>query len=154
VLLGIDTSGSVSEEEYKEFMREVMGIIKQEDGVSVRKILFDAAIQDEEIVTTDTNTPDRSWYRYGYVGTSFEPFLKYALGKDTSDDWEPEARRENTPLTSPDLVLLFTDGYAPVGPSPNGPIPKYAPACPLIWVLTPDGQENPLMQSRVIRIKR
>jgi predicted metal-dependent peptidase len=154
ILLGIDTSGSVSDDEYKEFMAEVLGILKQEDGVSVRKILFDAAIQHEEIVTSEGVLPDRYTYRYGYGGTSFEPFLKYSLGKDTAEDWTQEAKKANVPFVMPDLVLLFTDGYAPIGPSPNGPIPQYSPACPLIWVLTPTGKEDPLMESRVIRIKR
>lgn len=155
ILLGIDTSGSVSDTEFREFMGELIGILEQEDGVSVRKILFDAGIQDEQDLTSENAMELRErTYRIGYGGTSFEPFLKYANNQDTQEDWEKNKSKTLSPFGPPDLVLLFTDGYAPVGPSPRGPIPQYNPGCPLIWVLTPSGKEDPLMQPRVVHITR
>lgn len=148
----VDTSGSVSDHEFTEFLSEIKGLVKAEEGISARLIMFDAAIQHEEIIDGENTTEfNRYMYRYGYGGTSFVPPLKYACGCDEPDDWDRQATRVTQRMSNPDLVLLFTDGYAPIA-SPHGPVPQYLPSCPLMWVLTPSGQEDPLMQPRVLRI--
>ena len=155
IVIAVDTSGSVSDDEFIEFMSEIKGLVKSEEGVTARLLMFDSAIQNERMVDADEVT-DRYYAstRYGYGGTSFTPPLRYVCGKATDEDWEPSAERVNSFQSGPpDLVLMFTDGCAPVE-SPEGPIPEYIPPCPLIWVLTPSGQEHPLMQPRVLKIDR
>lgn len=154
ILVGADTSGSVSDEEFKEFLHEILAITDVESGINARLIMFDAAMQKEEVLTEEVINCARTtgYGRAGYGGTDFTPFLKYVSQTDEEDDWLPNAEREESQLAYPiDLAILFTDGYAPVGP-PGGPIPEYLPNCPLIWALTPSGREDDYMQPRVVRI--
>lgn len=153
----VDTSGSVSRQEFLDFMAEIRGIMEQEDEVTVRLIMFDAAIQYEKLLNaedTEEYTKDRyrRINRYGHGGTDFAPPLRYMCGEDTEKDWKTEEREDSPMKEPPDLAILLTDGGAPVGP-PYGPIPKHLPPCPLIWVLTSNGREDDYMQPRVLRIK-
>ncbi len=158
IAIMIDTSGSVSEREFLDFMAEIRGIMNQEDEVSVRLIMFDAAIQYEKLLgPEDTEQYAKERHscvnRYGHGGTNFTPPLKYMCGEDVERDWASNAEREEIPMKDPpDMAVLLTDGGAPVGP-PNGPIPTYLPPCPLIWVLTSSGREDDYMQPRVLKIK-
>lgn len=154
ILVGVDTSGSVSNDEFKDFLCEILSITDVEQGVVARVVMFDAALQREEALTEEVVNSARAegYGRSGYGGTDFTPFLKYVNQKDEENDWITGAEREEQSLSYPiDLAILFTDGYAPVGP-PGGPIPEYLPNCPLIWALTPNGQEDDYMQPRVVRI--
>lgn len=154
IAVGVDTSGSVSDDEFRMFVRELLGILKTEKGISIRLLMFDAALQYEKELSDDDADHNRASgsYRYGYGGTDFAPFLRYLCNKDTSEDWEPEAIRMTQPrFQRIDLAILFTDGYAPVGP-PN-PIPEWLPPFPLIWALTPNGREDELMLPRVVRVQ-
>ena len=153
----VDTSGSVSQKDFLDFMAEIKGIMDQEDEVSVRLIMFDAAIQYEKVLSPDdmekfAKERYTSINRYGCGGTDFSPPLRYMCGMDTENDWAAGAVCEEQPMKDPpDMAIILTDGYAPVGP-PHGPIPKYLPACPLIWVLTSNGNEDDYMQPRVLKI--
>ena len=153
ILVGADTSGSVSDKEFKEFLQEIAGMVKGEDNCEIRLVMFDAGLQHECIVDeTSINDSREFGYRYGYGGTSFTEFLKYANGVDTEEDWLDDAVRPDTPMGRPDLAIIFTDGYAPIGPDQGGPIPEFLPPFPLIWALTPSGREDPYMQPRVVQI--
>lgn len=154
ILIGVDTSGSVGDEEFKEFLQEILAITDMESGINARVVMFDAAMQKEEVLTDEVVSSARAtgYGRSGYGGTDFTPFLKYVNQKDEANDWIDDADRPEIPLSYPiDLAILFTDGWAPVGP-PGGPIPEYLPNCPLIWALTPSGKEDDYMQPRVVRI--
>lgn len=154
ICIGVDTSGSVGDDEFKMFIREMLGMMKVEKGVSIRLLMFDAALQYEKELTDEDEAENRTHgsYRYGYGGTDFTPFLKYLCNKDEESDWEPGAIRLTQPrFQKIDLAILFTDGYAPVGPP--SPIPEWLPPFPLIWALTPSGAENELMAPRVVRIQ-
>lgn len=150
-----DTSGSVSDEEFKKFMNELGGIMKTEKGVSVRIIMFDAAIQYEALMDPQDDLSARSTYtmnRYGYGGTDFNPPMRLILGKDKAADWVDNAERiTNERVPTADLVVMFTDGYAPIK-SPQGPVPDLLPPCPMIWALTPSGQEDADMGGNVLWI--
>jgi len=156
VAVGVDTSGSVSDEEFRMFVRELLGIIKVEKGISMRLLMFDAALQYEKELTDEDAEENRTHgcSRYGYGGTSFTPFLKYLCHKDEVEDWTPDAVRLTQPrFTKIDLAILFTDGYAPVSTDQGGPIPEWLPSFPLIWCLTPSGQEHEAMHPRVVKIQ-
>lgn len=146
ILAAFDTSGSMSNDDYIDCCRELRGLLLQEDGVSIRLMHFDHAIQHEEHLTTEDATSLAKTSRYGYGGTSFEEPLRYAVKKDTPEDWVPDAHREDQYGGPFDLMLIFTDGWAPI------PLPKLDPGIPLFWVLTAQGQEDPLMK-RVLRME-
>lgn len=154
ILIGADTSGSVRDSEFKEFLQEILAIVQSEPGMNARLLMFDAALQSEDELTDSViaSIPTYGYTRYGYGGTSFTPFLRYVCRQDTENDWMADAKRPEKRMEYPvDLAIIFTDGYAPIA-SPSGPIPEYLPGCPLIWALTATGAEDALMQPRVIRI--
>lgn len=139
ILAAFDTSGSMSEDEFRDCCKELKGLLTKEDGVSVDLIQFDHAIQHQENLTTeDAKAKHRT--RYGHGGTSFKHPLRYALQQDDESDWMTDAEREEKWGGPFDLMLMFTDGYAPI------PLPELDPRIPLFWVLTANGQEDPLMK--------
>jgi predicted metal-dependent peptidase len=155
IVVCVDSSGSVSNEEYRKFMSEIQGILKADNTAKAYLIIFDAAIQHEMELEADDEiqTPGQEGLeRYCAGGTDFNPALKRVLGIDEERDWEPSAQRLERRLPRPDVVVMFTDGYAPVT-SPGGPIPDLLPSCPLLWALTPDGKDDPAMGGRVVKIQ-
>jgi predicted metal-dependent peptidase len=156
IAVGVDTSGSVSDDEFRMFVRELLGITKVEKGINMRLLMFDAALQYEKELTDEDAEENRTraCSRYGYGGTSFTPFLKYLCHKDEEEDWAQDAVRLTQPrFNKIDLAILFTDGYAPVDTEQGGPIPEWLPKFPLIWCLTPSGQEHEAMKPRVVKIQ-
>ena len=141
ILAAFDTSGSMSEDDFRDSCVELRGLLETEDGVEVDLIQFDYGIQHQEELTSDDVTEFRSSYsRYGHGGTSFSEPLRYARFEDTDDDWTSDAERPTNQRAPFDLMLIFTDGYAPI------PLPDLDPKIPLIWVLTEDHQKHDLMK--------
>jgi predicted metal-dependent peptidase len=155
IYICVDSSGSVSNDEYTKFMSEIQGILQADTTAKAYLIIFDAAIQYEQEFGEDDDiqTPGQHGLnRYCAGGTDFCPPLRRICGVDTEEDWEKEVEGLDKKLPKPDLVVMFTDGEAPIE-SPHGPVPDLLPACPLIWTLTPDGTDHPAMGSRVIKIQ-
>lgn len=147
ILAAFDTSGSMSTEDFLDCCSELRGLLLKEEGVSVRLLHFDWNIQHEEKLTTDSAEEfKRTQTRYGCGGTSFEGPLRYAMGTDSAQDWASDAESEDTPGNPFDLMLMFTDGYAPI------PLPALNPKIPLFWILTHDGQSDSLMHT-IIRME-
>ncbi len=90
ILVGIDTSGSVSNDELIEFLQEIGHIFKA--GTDVTVCQFDAAIKD-----LSTYNPKKPIMIYGRGGTDFDPIVEYANANT----------RKYTAL------VIFTDGRAP-----------------------------------------
>lgn len=90
LLVGVDTSGSVSTAELEEFISEIHHIFKA--GTDVTLCQFDAAIQDIGIFN-----PKKPVLIHGRGGTCFEPIVDYANANT----------RKFTSL------IIFTDGEAP-----------------------------------------
>jgi hypothetical protein len=142
IVAAFDTSGSMSDAEVMEAYSELQGVLATEDGVTVRLVHFDAALQYEAILDED-NLPELQQLirRYGHGGTDFEPPLRYVLHQEEDGDWLPGAPRVGDPLGAVDMVLLFTDGGAPI------PFPELEPSIPFWWVLTTQGYETPIMRN-------
>ena len=99
MLLGIDTSGSVSDSELKEFMNEITHIHKC--GVDVTIIQCDTTIRSIEPFD-----PKKEFAVHGRGGTEFDPVLEYYnknLGKYTS-------------------LVYFTDGECSTDVTPKAPV--------------------------------
>lgn len=99
MLLGIDTSGSVSDSELKEFMNEITHIHKC--GVDVTIIQCDTTIRSIEPFD-----PRKEFAVHGRGGTEFDPVLEYYnknLGKYTS-------------------LVYFTDGECSTDVTPKAPV--------------------------------
>lgn len=149
--VAIDTSGSVSDSDFIKFLSEIQGIQNTNKTVSIQILHYDAAIQKEYLLKDDDKIENHI-YRHGYGGTDFTPPLKRFLGQDEESDWEPDAERIQQGIPTPDLVVMFTDGYAPVSDANGGPMPEFQPPCPLMWVLTEDGNHDEAMGDRVVKI--
>ena len=90
ILVGIDTSGSVSEPELIEFLQEIGHIFKA--GTDVTVCQFDAAIKDLSIFN-----PKQKIMIHGRGGTDFDPIVEYA----------------NAHTRKYTALVVFTDGCAP-----------------------------------------
>ena len=97
ILVGVDTSGSVSDNELKEFFHEINHIYKA--GTKVTVVHCDTTIQKIE-----EYKPGMEFKVYGRGGTYFEPVL----------DYYNEHSSEYT------CLVYVTDGEANVPPRPKG----------------------------------
>lgn len=100
ILIAVDCSGSVRDEEYVLFMNEIRNILSGQDD-KTEIIFFDYEICEKKLMLSDLKEiPSRP----AYGGTNFEPVIEYA---DTK---------------KPDLLIVFTDGDAPCPKKPNYPL--------------------------------
>lgn len=144
----IDSSGSISRDDYSAFMGEIQGIAKAEPGATALLVYFDAAVQKTETLTLAPDTLEHP-YRYSYGGTNFRPPFQYILGVDALCDSSME---EQMPIRKRwDAVVILTDGEAPIE-SPGGPCPDLLPSCPVIWALVGRQKAHPAMGSRIVQI--
>jgi predicted metal-dependent peptidase len=97
ILVAIDTSGSVSTPELKEFVNELYHMHKT--GTEITVVECDAAIS--HIQKFD---PRRDFEIHGRGGTSFDPVIEYY----------------NENLNKYTCLVYFTDGEAPAPPRPLG----------------------------------
>lgn len=145
----IDSSGSIGHEEYETFITEIRSIARAEPGAQAVLVYFDSAVQKVEQLSLGPETLQHP-YRYAQGGTDFRPPFRYIQGLDTRVD--PSAHNSNVRPRRWDLVIMLTDGEAPIE-SPGGPCPDLIPPCPVIWVLTGRRQAHPAMGSRVVSIE-
>lgn len=112
LLIALDTSGSIDNEELNEFFSEIHGIWKT--GTEVDIVECDSEIQKH--YSYKGKIPK---YIHGRGGTFFDPVFEFI--------------NENRNLKY-DGCIYLTDGYASK--------PKIKPYCPVIWVISPDGLIN------------
>lgn len=112
----VDTSGSVDDEQLREFLSEVRGILSAYPAVRCRLYYCDAKCAGPFDVHVDRPLPVAK----GGGGTAFGPFF----AASSSDDRD-RAR-------APRLAVYLTDGH--------GTFPAVAPVRPVLWVVTPGGQ--------------
>jgi len=147
VAVGIDTSGSVSDEDFKVFMSELLGIAQTEKGVSIILMMYDATIEKEFLLTDEEDVKKTARNRHGYGGTDFAPAMRRFAKQDRPEDWEEGATPAVNKLAyNPDFAIMLTDGYAPVDEAEGGPVPTYQPGCPLMWVICEDGKIHESME--------
>lgn len=126
IAVAIDTSGSVSNEEFQEFMGEIYGIQRSYKS-SIEIIECDAEIQKtyklKQHGKVDTKLKGRG-------GTDFRPVFKYFENK----------RR------FPGLLIFFTDL--------EGPFPSPAPRGRTLWIRTSDGYADKVPFGKLIIIPK
>jgi predicted metal-dependent peptidase len=111
--VAFDTSGSISPEELKLYLSEVVGLMQQFDHVKLRVLTCDAAVhEDVELEEQDIDSFTQRVRFKGGRGTDFRPVFE-RLGNDR-----------------PRMLVFFTDGY--------GTFPSREPDYPVLWVLTPN----------------
>ncbi len=116
-IVAIDTSGS-TQGDLPKFFSELDALLGSFGSYELTVIQCDADIGSVEAFDDATPLdPDREWEATGGGGTDFRPVFSYI-------DEHPEL--------DPNLLIFFTDGY--------GDYPDRAPAYPVMWLLTKDGQ--------------
>ena len=125
-LVGIDTSGSISDRELDQFLSEVKWMAKNFPSINLTLVSCDAEIQTEEQIRSRYEV-DR-FKPKGGGGTDFRPVFELAVKRRAK------------------LVIYFTDGY--------GEFPEKEPPFPTIWVVTEQGApESHFPFGKVIKIR-
>jgi predicted metal-dependent peptidase len=116
VVIAIDTSGSIGEEELQGFMGETESAIEEGKPEYALVIQADAAISHVE--RYERHEPFVTPKVHGRGGTDFRPVFDYIEREDVQ----------------PACLIYLTDLY--------GPYPEFAPGYPVLWVCTNDQQAN------------
>lgn len=127
IYVGVDSSGSISDEEYSIFLSEIYQIISAFENVKGTMIVCDAAIGAESIVDIDQTFDPTQVHGKGYGGTSCLPVFK----------WIKDEKEERIKL-----LIYFTDGYID---EPNEEV--YSGEYPVLWVITKAGRTDFLQQN-------
>ncbi len=132
VLVSVDTSGSISNEELSIFMREVVGIAKSFDSVEFRIITHDSEVQDDILVKNGNIAKLKKIKIHGGGGTDHRPVYEYIEKKRYTKNAK--------------LLISFTDGYSAY---------PEKPCIPTIFILAGDHKpkhEMPKWAKRVIEL--
>jgi len=97
LIVGVDISGSISEEEYLEFMSEVIGIANSYRQVTMRVIAWACSVDERDDIKVTNDTQDRLMKNkfYGGGGTELSCLTRYIEKKDYKTR----------------LLVVLTDGY-------------------------------------------
>jgi len=118
LVIGVDSSGSILEEEYAEFLSEIYSMCKQFESLKATVIVCDAAVQ--EVMEIDENFDPYCVKGRGYGGTDSRPVYKYI--------------EENMSPQNVKLLVYFTDGYINI---PDGEYPFQT-----LWIVTKNGKTD------------
>lgn len=121
VCVAIDTSGSISEQDLKDFLSEVQGIMEAYDEYKVRVLTWDTSVYNPQEFTSE-NMEDITTYQPGGGGGT-DPHCVWEWLKD--NDVEPKK------------LIMFTD-YCFFGWRPN----EVKDYCDTVWVIkgNPDAE--------------
>lgn len=112
IVVAVDTSGSISEEDTKSFLSEAIGILNSRNVTSIRLMACDAEVGlDIELNPYDPIPAVLP----GGGGTDFRPVFELAM---------------DNPMKRPACIIYLTDLW--------GTFPEEPPQCPVIWVATSD----------------
>ena len=129
LVIGIDTSGSVGDSDFKEFIGEIKGVMQcyKNDTLLIQS---DAKVQN--VITWKPYMQlENKFKRHGYGGTDYEPVFKYLEDK----------------VKDTELCIYLTDFYCT--------FPKKKPKFPVLWVVTSGGDmNNKPPWGHVIQIKK
>lgn len=129
LVIAVDTSGSVGDHEFKEFIAEMKGLLAcyKNDTTIIQS---DADIQNVQVFKPTTQL-EVKFKRHGYGGTDYEPVFKHIKNK----------------MKDVELVVYLTDFYCT--------FPAERPRMPVIWVVTSNGDmNNKPPWGRVVQIKK
>ena len=93
VVIGIDTSGSISDKEYAEFLGEIVGMFQEFENLKAHILTSDAAVHTAEVF--DGNFDVHDFAGRGYGGTDFRPVFEWV-------------KKEEIDVP---LLIYFTDLY-------------------------------------------
>lgn len=116
----VDTSGSMDIASLQIAASELTHLLNADEDMEVRYIQGDADVHFDQVFHSGDALPAEVT---GRGGTDFDAYFTH-MAQYTADD-----------ETCPDLVIVYTDGWAPAVAPEN----RLAPEIPVIWLLTPHG---------------
>lgn len=125
IVIAVDASGSISDEELSRFVAECKGILSMHGRSRVHLVACDAKVFSWETVESQDEWP------------------KFNLGGGGGTDFRPVFNEVDERGIYPSVLVYLTDGY--------GLAPDKEPPYPVLWVLTPNSQE-PARWGRVIKM--
>jgi predicted metal-dependent peptidase len=117
IVLGLDTSGSVSELELQQFLGEATGIFSDLNPTELWVVCCDANVAKVDLLVDASELDDLRYHLAGRGGTRFEPVFEWV-----------EEHFDGVP----DALVYCTDL--------GGTFPDTAPDYPVLWVATQDGE--------------
>lgn len=118
IVVGVDSSGSISDAEYQQFLSEIFAMTRAVNNLKATVLICDAELS--QVVEIDqTFDPAMDIKGRGYGGTSCIPVFQ----------WVHEEKTENVKL-----LVYLTDGYID---EPYSAV--YESGYPVLWVVTPRG---------------
>lgn len=118
IFMMVDTSGSMSTESLEIAKSELQHMLDVDDGTEVRYMEGDAAVHTDILLKKGDEIPREVVGRGGTDFDAYFVYMKQFLGDDDK---------------TPDLVVVYTDGYAPAVQEVN----RLPPEIPIIWLVTP-----------------
>lgn len=111
IAIAVDTSGSISDEELREFLSEIRGVCEQFESYTIHLFQCDAEVQDYQVIEPYSELPTKI---LGRGGTSFKPVFA-------------DIAERNLQISA---LIYFTDTY--------GSFPESEPLYPVLWVVVED----------------
>jgi len=121
IIVGVDSSGSISDEEYAQFLSEIFAMTRAVSNLRATVLICDAELS-QIVEINNTFDPNVHIQGRGYGGTSCMPVFK----------WIHEEKNENVKL-----LVYLTDGYID---EPNEAV--YVSGYPVLWVITVRGTDD------------
>lgn len=126
VVFGVDTSGSMSKESMNKALSEIQAIASLYKDSKVTVVQFDTQVKStQEFTRKDFPIDTSNWTWAGRGGTAFQPFF------DAAEKLNPA------------VIVLLTDGYAPMPRKPTKPT---------IWLMV-SGKEIPKQMGVALSLK-
>ena len=123
IVIAVDTSGSISQDQLTAFVSEMDGIMKSFPAYKIRAWCFDGAVVEDSIVTIEKNTDSGS----------FEDIKKFAerIGGGGGTDFMVNWHYMKEKKIKPKLFLFLTDGM----PFSDWGIPARKTGFPTIYLI-------------------
>ena len=118
IAVAIDTSGSISDKQARDFLTEIRGIMESFDSYRIHVFTFDTQCYNPQRYDSDNLEDITDYDIQGGGGTDFEAIFGYLKSADIE----------------PKKLVVFTDGY----PFGSWGDPNY---CDTVWIV--HGNKNP-----------
>lgn len=119
VFVMVDTSGSMSTESLQILKSELSHMLNADASMEIRYMQGDCSVHYDELLRTGDPIPAEM---HGRGGTDFDAYFQHMH------------QYLDQPDQTPDLVIVYTDGYAP----PVSPEHRMPLEVPVLWLVTPD----------------
>jgi len=120
IAVAIDTSGSISEEQARDFLSEIKGIMESFDSYNIHVFTFDTETYNPQVYTSDNLENIEDYDVQGGGGTEFTAIFRYL--KDAEIE--------------PKKLVVFTDGF----PFGSWGDPNY---CDTVWIIHSNPNPDP-----------